>query len=350
MKKLIMATLATAAILAAGLTYSDGEEPEEEKADTHHEMTDGTGQKEGSGHTQGGGDHGGMGHSSWASPEEAASRVNPVKATEVSIARGKTVYQANCVSCHGVEAKGDGPLAESLSPTPPDLAMMAPMHPAGDLAWKIETGLGAMPAWKTILSGQAIWDTVNYLKSLGGAGSATDGGHHGGQQEHGHGPGGHDSAGAETQKEGHGSSGHGSEGATPSGHHHEPAASDPGSEAIAAIADQLHAALSSGDIDTVRSLLAPDILIYESGNAETSLEEYASHHMPADMAFLAAMDKTLLSRQVLAGTDMAVVNSRSRLSGSYRDEDLDIVSTETLVLQQTGGVWRIIHAHWSSNP
>ena len=75
---------------------------------------------------------------------------------------------------------------------------------------------------------------------------------------------------------------------------------------IGAIADNLFEALSSGDTDTVRALFAPDILIFESGNAETSLEEYAGHHMPADMAFLAAMDKTLLSRQVIAGTDIRI--------------------------------------------
>ena len=44
-------------------------------------------------------------------------------------------------------------------------------------------------------------------------------------------------------------------------------------QAIAAIADQLYQAIRSGDLDTVRTLLAVDVLIFESGNAETSLEE-----------------------------------------------------------------------------
>lgn len=121
-------------------------------------------------------------------------------------------------------------------------------------------------------------------------------------------------------------------------------------KAIAAIADQLYQAIRSGDSDTVRTLLAPDVLIFESGHAETSLEEYAGHHMPADMAFLATMDMTLLSRQVTAGRDMAVISSRSRLSGFYQDTEQDIISTETLVLQRTNGDWQVVHVHWSSSP
>ena len=121
-------------------------------------------------------------------------------------------------------------------------------------------------------------------------------------------------------------------------------------QAIAAIADQLYQAIRSGDSDTVRTLLAADVLIFESGNAETSLEEYAGHHMPADTAFLATMDKTLFLQQVTAGRDMAVISSKSRLSGFYQDTEQDIISTETLVLQRTNGVWQVVHVHWSSSP
>ena len=121
-------------------------------------------------------------------------------------------------------------------------------------------------------------------------------------------------------------------------------------KAIGKIADQLYEAMRSGDSDTVRTLLAPDVLIFESGNAETSLEEYAGHHMPSDMAFLSAMDKTLLSRQVTVGTEVAVISSTTRLSGFYRDAEQDIVSAETLVLHRTNGNWQVVHVHWSSSP
>ena len=38
---------------------------------------------------------------------------------------GRTAYLENCASCHGVDAKGDGPMARGLTTAPPDLTMIA---------------------------------------------------------------------------------------------------------------------------------------------------------------------------------------------------------------------------------
>ncbi|SFS03645.1 c-type cytochrome [Yoonia litorea] len=38
---------------------------------------------------------------------------------------GRTAYLENCASCHGADAKGDGPLARDLTTTPPDLTTIA---------------------------------------------------------------------------------------------------------------------------------------------------------------------------------------------------------------------------------
>ena len=102
----------------------------------------------------------------WMAPPEAARRKNAVRADKASIARGKKVYAANCASCHGPRGKGDGPAGQALKPKPADLATMAPQHPPGDLAWKIETGRGAMPAWKASLKQNEIWDVVNFLQAM----------------------------------------------------------------------------------------------------------------------------------------------------------------------------------------
>lgn len=108
----------------------------------------------------------------WMAPEEAARRPNPVGADSASLARGKELFEKNCVSCHGSAGRGDGPVGAALSPKPANLAVMAPQHSAGDLAWKIAHGRGAMPAWKDALKDRQIWDVVNYLqKDLSTAGN-----------------------------------------------------------------------------------------------------------------------------------------------------------------------------------
>ncbi len=122
----------------------------------------------------------------WTAPAGAADRSNPVAADAASIKRGSGLYTSNCASCHGETGRGDGPAAVALTPKPPDLVVMAPMHPDGDLYWKIENGRGMMPPWKAILSETQMWDLVNYLKSWKTAGKTHAAPGHAHGHQHGH--------------------------------------------------------------------------------------------------------------------------------------------------------------------
>ena len=106
------------------------------------------------------------GHGHWGAPPQAAKRTNPNPPTEVSIERGKELYQKHCTACHGPEGRGDGPLAAKLNPRPSNLVQTAGHHPDGDIAWKIEIGRGPMPAWKGVLSKDDIWHLTNFIQSL----------------------------------------------------------------------------------------------------------------------------------------------------------------------------------------
>jgi len=114
------------------------------------------------------------------------------------------------------------------------------------------------------------------------------------------------------------------------------------------VATQLGDAIAAGDVDTLRLLLAPDVLIFESGGVESSLAEYEAHHMPADMAFMDAMEQEVKFRHVFDSGDSATVVTRSRVHGMYKEREIDLSSTETLVMKKMGGQWKIVHIHWSS--
>jgi ketosteroid isomerase-like protein len=114
------------------------------------------------------------------------------------------------------------------------------------------------------------------------------------------------------------------------------------------VAAQLGDAIAAGDVDTLRLLLTPDVLIFESGGVESSLAEYEGHHMPADMAFMKAMEREVMSRHVFNSGDSATVVTRSHVHGMYKEQDIDLISTETLVMKKMGGQWQIVHIHWSS--
>lgn len=118
------------------------------------------------------GHHAGMGHDPhehWAAPPEAIARPNPVPRTRESLAMGKKIFDANCVSCHGPNGNGDGPAGRALNPKPTNLQAMHGQHTDGDFAWKIEHGRGPMPAWKGVLTPEQIWHVVNYVQNLGAA-------------------------------------------------------------------------------------------------------------------------------------------------------------------------------------
>src|ERR1035437_1689292 len=59
----------------------------------------------------------------WEAPTRAAGIGNPVTANQASIAAAKTLYQRDCLACHGNMGQGNGPAAIVLERPPADLSM-----------------------------------------------------------------------------------------------------------------------------------------------------------------------------------------------------------------------------------
>ena len=112
--------------------------------------------------------------------------------------------------------------------------------------------------------------------------------------------------------------------------------------------DAFHAALGSGDAEAVLALLAEDVVVLEEGGAERSREEYAGHHLPADMAFAAATTAEVTRRAARVEGDVAWVLTEGRTTGAFNGRPVDRLTAETMILHRDGDVWRIRHIHWSS--
>lgn len=117
-----------------------------------------------------------------------------------------------------------------------------------------------------------------------------------------------------------------------------------------ALVNAFGAALRSGDEATLRSIIAPDVVITEGGRAERSFDQYAGHHMRSDMAFIGAIETTLIKRDSIIGSEIATIVSESRLHGSFNDQTINSQIMETMVLRHSEQGWRITHIHWSSAP
>ncbi|NMH65009.1 DUF4440 domain-containing protein [Shewanella salipaludis] len=111
---------------------------------------------------------------------------------------------------------------------------------------------------------------------------------------------------------------------------------------------QFHSALASGDAAAARALLADDVMIFEGKGVERSAEEYAKHHMLADIQFLASAPSKTLEHKVTVMGDTAISLARSENHGEYKGKQVDSESLETLVLRRTDAGWKIVHIHWSN--
>lgn len=109
----------------------------------------------------------GSNDSSAGSTVSAAPKFTPLMVTE-----GKTVFEANCAGCHGINGNGAGPAAAALNPKPRNFVEGNYKYPVGakdtDLFKTLEKGIAgsAMPAWKDALSEDQRWSVIAYIRTF----------------------------------------------------------------------------------------------------------------------------------------------------------------------------------------
>ncbi len=103
----------------------------------------------------------------WKAPAWADTLRNPFAGDPAAIEAGAAIYKQQCAVCHGARGRGDGPAGIALNPRPANLTSKAVQEQSdGALYWKITTGRGPMPAFKSILTDEQRWQVVAYLRTL----------------------------------------------------------------------------------------------------------------------------------------------------------------------------------------
>lgn len=103
----------------------------------------------------------------WAAPARAAKKKNPVAAAEASLTRGREIWIKECSSCHGDQARGDGPAVKDLEVKPGDLnEPHSVARSDGDLFWKISEGRKPMPGFAGNYPEEDRWHVLNYLRKI----------------------------------------------------------------------------------------------------------------------------------------------------------------------------------------
>ncbi len=104
----------------------------------------------------------------WNAPGSAASKKNPVSSDKSSIRKGKKLYKAACLPCHGPSGKGNGAAAVALPIHPGNLTDEKRMKGQSDGAifWKMSEGRETMPPFKASFSETDRWHILNYVRTL----------------------------------------------------------------------------------------------------------------------------------------------------------------------------------------
>ncbi|MDO9451948.1 MAG: nuclear transport factor 2 family protein [Stagnimonas sp.] len=273
---------------------------------------------------------------------------------------GGADYNDMCAGCHLKPGKKSSEMSAGLYPQPPNLSLGIEGHAGhegghGDVNtsaarqfWIIKHGIKAsgMAAFGPTHDDARIWAMVAFLQKLPTLDpdqyqilTARAEGEMQGMDHEGDAP----EATAREASAGHSNS---------DAHHgmtmDQPATTAATSTPEAAMA-AFQAAMKSGDAALVKRWLAPEVLIYEGGAAERSRDEYAAHHLGADMAFLKKSRVEILKQSSGGSDDAAWVTTESRIRGeSSKGKSIDLASTETALLKRTAEGWRIVHLHWSS--
>lgn len=91
---------------------------------------------------------------------------NPEPLTQVNLQRGKFIYEAFCLSCHGDGGDGDGPLIPKY-PNPPSFhSTRLKAMPDGRMFHVITLGRRDMPAHGSQIEVADRWRLIRYVREL----------------------------------------------------------------------------------------------------------------------------------------------------------------------------------------
>ena len=106
-------------------------------------------------------------------------------------------------------------------------------------------------------------------------------------------------------------------------------------------------AVAKKDVETVRTFLASELLLYEHSVRNDGAEDAFENHLKPEILEVDGLELSFFDLRVTASSGLALVTRQYRVKGTFQGKAVDSTGNETQVWKQTDGQWKLIHIHYS---
>ena len=116
---------------------------------------------------------------------------------------------------------------------------------------------------------------------------------------------------------------------------------------VRAAVERYNAAMTSKDLPTLKSLLAPDIILFEHSVRNVGLDDVWDNHLKPEVSELDDAKAEFTNVRISASTDMALVTRGYAIRATMKGKPIDARGNETMVWVRRDGRWLVTHIHYS---
>jgi len=110
--------------------------------------------------------------------------------------------------------------------------------------------------------------------------------------------------------------------------------------------DAYDQAVAKKDVDTVRMLLAPEMLLYEHSVRNDGAKDAFENHLKPEI-LEGGLQLSFSDLRVTASSGLGLVTRQYRVKGTFEGKAVDSTGNETQVWKLANGQWKILHIHYS---
>lgn len=111
--------------------------------------------------------------------------------------------------------------------------------------------------------------------------------------------------------------------------------------------DAYDQAVAKKDVETVRNLLAPDLLLYEHSVRNDGAKDAFENHLKPEILEGEGLQFSFSDLRITASPELALVTRQYRVRGAFKGKAIDSTGNETQVWRKKNIQWKILHIHYS---